>query len=324
MHDDQDDNLSIKIGHSIIQRGEKFRGYLKVAEGSTHDISLPYIVVNGVKEGPKLCVLGGVHPLEYAGIEGVLKVANTVDPKDVKGTLFLLPVVNTDGFHAKAAFNNPIDYVNQNRVYPGDPKGTMSRRVAHLVFNEFVSKSEFLIDSHGGDHTEDINRYVIIANTNDEKLKKNMIDMASCYDSHFTQTTNIVGSSKEAMTKYGIPCITPETGTPYPVKPNDIAWHSDGIINVMKLLGMIEGKPKLKKQPLNPEIHKVVAEHGGLWIQRIDAGTHVKKGEVLGEVVSLIGETLEKFEASCDGVICASRTCVTVNQGDVVAQIADI
>ena len=316
--------MSVKIGNSVIRRGEKLRGYLKVAEASTHDVTLPYIVVNGAQVGPSLCVLGGVHPLEYAGTEGVLKVANEVDPKTIKGTLFLLPVVNTDGFHAKAAFNNPIDYVNQNRVYPGDPKGTMSRRVAHLVFNEFVSKSGYLIDSHGGDLTEDISKYVIIANTKDEKLKKTMIDMALCYDSFFIQTTNIVGSSKEAMTKYGIPCITPETGTPFPVKVDDVNWHYNGIMNVMKLIGMMEGTPKLNRQPLDPEAQKVVAEHGGLWIQKIDAGSHVKKGDILGEVVNLVGETLEKLEAPCPGVIYISRTSVTVNQGDVLVHIAQV
>ena len=318
------DDMSIKIGNSIIQRGEKIRGCLKVAEASTHDVALPYIVIHGAREGPKLCVLGGAHPLEYAGIEGVLKVANEVEPKDLKGTLLLLPLVNTDGFHARAAFNNPIDYVNQNRVYPGDPKGTMSRRVASLVFDEFVSKAGYLIDSHGGDLTEDINKYVIIANTNDKKLKKTMIDMATCYDSHFIQTTNIVGSSKEAMTKYNIPCITPETGTPYPVKADDVNWHRNGIINVMKFLGMLSGEPKLKKQSLDPVVHKVVAEHGGLWVQIIDAGARVKEGDLLGEIISLTGETLEKIKAPSKGVISTTRTSVTVNQGDVLAQIAEV
>jgi predicted deacylase len=316
--------MSVQIGDSIIRRGEKVRGYLKVAEASTHDVTLPYIVVNGTQEGPKLCVLGGVHALEYAGVEGVLKVANEVEPKAIRGTLFLVPVVNTDGFHARTAFNNPIDYVNQNRVYPGDPKGTMSRRVANLVLTEFLSKSEYLIDSHGGDLTEDINRFVIIASTQDEKLRKTMIDMASCYDSHFIQTTNLVGSSKEAMTKYGIPCITPETGTPYPVKVDDVNWHYNGVMNVMKLIGMMEGSPRLKKQLLDPDIQKVVAEHGGLWIQKIDAGSRVKKGDILGEVVSLVGETLEKHEAPCGGVIYSSRACVSVNQGDILAQVAKV
>ena len=165
---------------------------------------------------------------------------------------------------------------------------------------------------------------MIIANTKDDKLRKTMIDMASCYDSFFTQTTNIVGSSKEAMTKYGIPCITPETGTPYPVKVDDVNWHYNGIMNVMKLLGMIEGAPTLNMQPLDPEVQKIVAEHGGLWIQKIAAGSHVKKEDILGEVISLVGETLETLEAPCPGVISTSRTSVTVNQGDVLAQIAQV
>ena len=38
-------------------------------------------------------------------------------------------------------------------------------------------------------------------------------------------------------------------------------------------------------------------------------------------VRSLVGATLEKLEAPCGGVICVSRTYVTVNQGDVSAQI---
>jgi hypothetical protein len=316
--------LSIKIGEASIQRGEKVKGFLKVGEGSTHDIVMPYIVVNGSKAGPKLCVLGGVHPLEYASIEGVLKMANAIEPAKLKGVLILLPLVNTDGFHAKAAFNNPIDYVNQNRVYPGDPNGTMSRRVANIVFTEFVSKSEYLIDSHGGDLTEDINKYVIIANTDDKILQKKMIEMAECYDSHFTQTTNIVGSSKEAMTKYKIPCITPETGTPYPVREEEVEWHYEGITNVMKLLGMIEGKPKLKKQKLDPHIERAISQNGGLWIQKVPAGAKVKKGELLGEVLNMLGETLQRVESPIAGIICTTRTSVTVNEGDVLAAIAEV
>jgi predicted deacylase len=133
-----------------------------------------------------------------------------------------------------------------------------------------------------------------------------------------------VGSSKEAMAKYGIPCITPETGTPFPVKVDDVDWFYNGIINIMKLIGMMDGAPTLKKQPLDPVIEKVVAEHGGLWIQKMDSGSRVNKGDVVGEVVSLVGETLERGEAPCRGVICTTRTCVTVNQGDVLALVAKI
>jgi len=148
--------MSITIGDKEIRRGEKARGFVKAGEASTHDVRIPYVVVNGKEEGPTLCVLGGIHPLEYASIRGVLRVAQEVEPGDLKGTLILVTVVNTDGFNARAAFNNPVDYVNQNRVFPGDPAGTMSRRVASALFENFVSKADALIDSHGGDLTEDI------------------------------------------------------------------------------------------------------------------------------------------------------------------------
>jgi predicted deacylase len=87
---------------------------------------------------------------------------------------------------------------------------------------------------------------------------------------------------------------------------------------------MVNGEPKLKKQPLDPKIHRVIAEHGGLWIQRIDAGSCVMKGDVLGELVDLLGNTLEVIEAPGGGVICSSRTSVAVNQGDVLAQVAEV
>jgi predicted deacylase len=317
--------LSIKIGDREIKRGEKAKGYVKAGEASTHDVMMPYVVVNGSEPGPTLCVIGGVHPLEYASIEGVLRVAQEVEPKGLKGTLILVPVVNTDGFNARAAFINPVDYVNQNRVFPGSPDESLSRRVANCLYENFVSKAEALIDSHGGDLTEDIYKYVIIGNTEDEALHKKMMEMASCYDTLYIQTTEIKGSSGEALRKYGIPCITPESGTPYPVREEEVAFHRDGIINVMKYMGMLEGKPKMKTGvPFNPEQAKFRANHGGLWIQKAAAGERVKEGQILGEVVDLFGDTLQTVTAPFDGVTNNSRTSAVANSGDVLIYVYKI
>jgi len=110
---------------------EKIHSTIKIGEASTHEIEMPYIVINGEKKGKILCVIGGIHPLEYASIVGVQRIAQEIMPNQLMGKLILIPVVNTEGFNARSAFNNQIDYVNQNRVFPGDPEGTMSRRVAN-------------------------------------------------------------------------------------------------------------------------------------------------------------------------------------------------
>ena len=317
--------LSFYVGEKEIKPGEKSNGYVKVAEASTHDVMMPYVVVNGIEKGPTLCVLGGIHPLEYASIEGVIRVVKEIEPEIIKGTLIVVPVVNTNGFNARAAFNNPVDYVNQNRVFPGDPEGTMSSRVAHALFKHFVSKADALIDSHGGDLTEDINRFVIIGNTNNTEIHKKMVGMASCYDSLYTRITDIKGSTKEALNKYSIPCITPESGTPYPIREEEIEFHHRGIINVMKYLGMLEGEPEIKKDlPLNPEQVRLFAERGGLWLQKVEAGESVKKGQTLGEVVNFFGETLQILKAPFDGVANNSRTSIVANSGDTLIWVIKI
>ena len=316
--------MSITIGEVEVKSGEKTKGFVKVGEAPAHDVLMPYIVVNGGEPGPTLCVIGGIHPLEYASIEGVLRVAKEIEPKDLNGTLLIVPVVNTNGFEARVAFNNPIDYVNQNRVFPGDETGTMSRRVAHTLFTEFVSKADALIDSHGGDLTEDINRFVIVGRTDDKELARKMIEMASCYDSHYTRVSDIRGSTGEALNKYGIPCLTPESGTPYPVREEEIAFHHDGIMNVMRYMGMLEGEPEMRKLKVNPEQVRLYAKHGGIWRQMVEAGQRVKEGELLGEVVDLFGETLQKVVAPFDGIANNSRTSHVVNTGDTLLSVIKV
>jgi len=281
-------------------------------------------VINGKEPGPTLCVIGGIHPLEYASIVGVQRVAQEVEPEHLAGTLLIVPVVNTNGFEARAAFNNPIDYANQNRVFPGDEVGTMSRRVAHTLFTEFVSKADALIDSHGGDLTEDINRFVIVGRTDDEELARKMIEMASCYDSHYTRVSDIRGSTGEALNKYGIPCLTPESGTPYPAREEEIDFHHDGILNVMRYMGMLEGEPEMRKLKVNPEQVRLFAKRGGIWRQKVEAGQRVKEGEVLGEVVDLFGETLQTVKSPFDGVANNSRTSHVVNTGDTLLSVVKV
>lgn len=317
-------NLSITIGEVKIDRGEKARGFIKVGEASTHDILMPYMVFNGVVPGPILCILGGVHPLEYASIEGVLRVAQEIEPRNLKGTLLVVPVVNTDGFNARAAFINPIDYVNQNRVFPGDSSGTMSRKVADVVFREFVSKADYLIDSHGGDLTEDINRYVIIGKTANQEIHQKMVDMASCYDAHYIRVTDTRGTTKEALNLYDIPCIVPESGTPYPIREEEIRFHHEGIIYVMRYLGMLEGNLRKKELKINPNRVRVFAEHGGIWWQKVKAGQRVEKDMVLGEVVSLFGDILQTVRAPFDGIANNTRTSPVANTGDTLLWVIKV
>src|SRR5206468_3595282 len=96
------------------------------------------ISITGAKPGPVLFVNAGVHGGEYPAVEAVIRLSNTVDPKKIAGTVILMPVMNLPAFRTRTPFVCPIDNVNPNRVFPGDPTGGYSEQMTHALINEFV------------------------------------------------------------------------------------------------------------------------------------------------------------------------------------------
>ncbi|MBD3205183.1 hypothetical protein GF319_02420 [Candidatus Bathyarchaeota archaeon] len=316
--------MSFTIDNIEVPKGEIHRGFLKVAEGSTHNIELPFIVINGSGEGPTLTVLSGVHALETAPIEAVLRLAEDINPINVSGTLLLVPVVNTEGFHSRKPYNNQLDHLNQNKVFPGDPESSITKRVAHKVFTHFVSKSDYLVDCHSADLGEDVKRGMFIYETENKDLAEQMITMARCFDCDFIETTSISGNTGEAANLLNIPCIMTESGTPYPIRDEDVIYHFNGIKNLMTHLGMIKGKAKIGDQPVNPKTERIWAKTGGIWRRRVEAGQKVEKGDVLGGVSDLTGQTKQSVTAPFSGSVTFLRIHYSVNEGDTLLWLTEI
>ena len=308
--------MAFQIQDKVIKKGEKQKGWLKVAKATTHMVKIPYIIINGEQIGPTLTILSGVHSLEAAPIEANLRLGNELEAKDLKGTLIIIPVVNTEGFHARKPYENILDHLNQNKAFPGDPEGSMTSRVANSVFQNFVAKSDYLIDCHSADLGEDATRGIFIYETDDEELSRKMIEMASCFDCHYIETTKISGNTGEAIKSYGIPCIMTESGTPYNIREEDIQYHTKGIKNLLQHIGMLEGKAVLGTPPINPETQRQWAETSGIWRKKVEAGQRVTEGTELGEIIDLHGETRQKILAPFNGVVSFLRIHYSVNQGD--------
>src|SRR2546430_10968966 len=114
----------------------------------------PVISITGAKPGPVLFVNAGVHGGEYPAIEAVIRLSRTLDPQTITGTVILMPVLNLPAFKNRTMFVCPVDNVNPNRVFPGDPKGSYSEQMTHALINEFVVHADAYVDLHGGDITE--------------------------------------------------------------------------------------------------------------------------------------------------------------------------
>ena len=128
----------LKIGNIETESGTKKHGYIKVNDLNGYVLHLPVMVINGTKDGPVLCVTAGIHAMEYTGIETVTRLYAHLDPKNLRGAVIAVPIVNIPGFQARSAYINPIDGLNMNRIFPGDQEGSISYVMAAVLFREVV------------------------------------------------------------------------------------------------------------------------------------------------------------------------------------------
>jgi hypothetical protein len=217
-----------------------------------NDESRPVISVGGAKPGPVLFVNAGVHGGEYPAIEAVIRLGKTLDPKKISGTVILMPVMNLPAFRTRTPFVCPIDNVNPNRVFPGDPAGSYSEQMTHALINEFVVHADAYIDLHGGDIPEALVPFVIcrsepgLADSKARDVAARSKQMALAFGLPYVLTVSKPVQPAKGLSSYaaaaekGIPAILAEAGGVGQMQEEAVALLFHGVINVMRHLGMVE------------------------------------------------------------------------------------
>jgi predicted deacylase len=316
---------AVRIRDLEIEPGARGRGVLKVGETAAGPVELPVVVVHGVRPGPTLCLTGGVHATEYPGQTAVRELARRLDPATLAGTVIAVPVCNMPMFAARSAFVSPIDGLNLNRVAPGRPDGTITELIAHVLFTEILGLATHHIDCHGGDLTEILWPYAAYRLTGKREQDETGEAMARCYSpgvvALFGEGTPLVpvGTVTSEAARRGIASILGECGSAGGLDPADVRTHVDGITNVMRFLGMLEGAPVVPaRQRLGVAQFVVSAGRGGLLRLAVGIGETVAEGQVLGEIWDVFGDVVETLRAPARGLVRLIWTHKAVNSGDAV------
>lgn len=312
-------NQSITISGVSVAPGQRAVIDLEVAQLYTHTpLSIPIEVINGVKEGPVVLVNAAIHGDELNGVEAVRQLLGRIDESKLKGTVVAVPVVNVFGLIHKSRYLP--DRRDLNRCFPGSERGSIAGRLAYQFFNQVVKHCNYVIDLHTG----------AIHRSNLPQIRANLSNETTSEIAHAFGTPIIIdavlrdGSLRAIAEEHSIPVITYEGGEALRFDPIPIAAAVEGVMRVMRLLGML--RKTRKKSPITPVIARstswVRAEQNGILRSQVSLGDRVDKGQVLAFISDPLGRSEVEVKAPREGIVIGIQTLPLVNEGDAIVHIA--
>jgi hypothetical protein len=267
------------------------------------------ITVTGTRPGPVLFINAGVHGGEYPAVETVIRLGTRLDAAAIAGTVVLMPVLNLPAFWQRSMFVCPVDNVNPNRVFPGDPQGTYSEQMAHALLNEFIVHADAYIDLHGGDIPEALVPFSICRKGN-EPADIKAVELARVFGLPYLLTVDrpiqqAKGSSSfVAAAERGVPGVLAEAGGVGQLQRDAVGLLTDGVHRVMAHLGMHETTVHAAPPPtVLTAFEWLYTQHAGMFYPSVAVDDEVQAGQEIGAVGSLFGETLERIIAPVTGRI---------------------
>ncbi|MCL7927109.1 MAG: succinylglutamate desuccinylase/aspartoacylase family protein [marine benthic group bacterium] len=300
-----------------IRPGESADLKLTVSKSySGTSIRVPVHVWRGKKPGPAVFIAAAVHGDELNGT-GTIRHIIQERPFDlIAGSLVLVPVVNILAFEQLSRYSP--DRRDLNRSYPGLRRGSLTSRLARVIFDNIVARCDYGIDLHTA----------AVRRTNYPNIRADMDQeatarLATLFGAELIiNSPGPVGSLRRSAVQAGCATMLVEAGEVWKVEPSVVEYTLRGIRNVLVGLQMIEG------EIVEPEFRVVVedtkwirAERGGFLKFHVHPGDPVDKGQPLATNTSLSGEDLYTLKAPKRAIVLGMTTLPAVSPGDPVAHL---
>jgi len=312
--------MSVKIdqwGNTRIAPGERKRLRLEVGQTfSGANVSLPVMVWRAPEDGPVVAITAAVHGDEINGTGTIRRLIQERPFSLERGALILVPVINTMGFERHSRYMP--DRRDLNRCFPGNTHGSLSSRLARLVFDEVVSRCDALIDLHTA----------AVRRTNFPNVRADCANVECARIARAFGCEVIVdgagpeGSLRREVAAISKAAIVLEAGEVWKVEPAVQDLTLRGISNVLRELAMIPGLPEPPHhQIVVSETRWIRAETGGFLQFHVAPGDTVSAGQAIATNTSLLGTEQEIIRSPLQGIVMGMTTMPAVSPGDPVAHI---
>lgn len=323
----------LMIADQRITPGTRADFQIAVPAGSDGATFIPVTVIHGHQPGPVLAVVAGVHGFEFAPILAAERLAETVNPAALTGTLVLVRIANIPGFEGRSPNVNPVDRKNLNRVFPGKAEGTQTERIADLIAREVVARSDFLMDVHSGDGAEFLDPFIGVYGG---PLATNFpLGLKVARGFNFPNIVRYSMDTQEQIDRgrslnrqgvaMGKPTILIEIGQNGSREEAHVAAIVAGIENALIILGITD-QPQPDARASAVRLFEgtvsVTASHSGVFHPASAAPRPLVKDELIGIVRDYTGREVERLVSPVNGYALYGITGPPVEAGDGVVTIA--
>ena len=310
------------------------------------NILTPMVHAKAKHPGNVLLVLAGAHGDEVEGVLGLNRIVQQLSAEDLEaGEVIIIPCANMPAM-MNGTRCSPIDNQDMNRVYPGNPQGTPTERMADFILNHLIPEYgvTHVIDIHSGGKTLSMLPHVAYHNhdasweyntTDHVPARKELANMVTSFK-HIVLANepDFLTTLDHHVEKQGIPfCYIECQGGGTSPLPGSVRSIDQGIRNVMVKLGILNKnlqvlgpqytKPSKLYIPHGSQLY--LHSHPGLLELIIGPGDTVTKGDLIGRVHPYLMTTKDSsmpLYADTSGVVIAMSNQTLIEAGDTLVTIA--
>ena len=274
----------------------------------------------GSGKGPSVAIVAGLHGTELNGVHAVNMLVNSLRLVPPKGTVHLLPLVNTFGVD-EARKRWPFDDRDINHSFPGDPKGTAVQRIAHALLQ--ATQADVCVDVHSGAPVvRELPQVRAPMSGRELELARAMgLPVVWRRPEDRLDSTGLVGAWRES----GRDALHVLGGRGITLDSRLSTMVARGLMRMLSHMGILQGSDPSETvaEVTYSDIEAHRASVGGFFVADVRVGDQVHPGHILGHLQSPIGgEKLAEVRAARSGVVMTVRAHPLVHAQELLVRIA--
>ena len=284
--------------------------------------------ISGGSGKKRICIVTGTHGDELEGQYICYRIGSILQENldKLDGTVEIYPALNPLGIDSITRGIPNFD-LDMNRIFPGDPMGSMAENTAYNLIED-LKGADLVLDIH----SSNIFLYEVPQVRINQLTAEKLVPLATYLNLDFLwvheAATVLEATLAYSLNALDTPTLVVEMGVGMRITKSYGDQLVDGILNLMSHLGVWKGEV-----PVPPAGHRTIlstrgsvefinASASGVFIPLIRQSNDVEAGQPIGRIVDpLRGAVLQEVAVEQPGFVFTIRAYPVVYEGSLLARV---